>query len=62
MIYCPFQAHRKELDFNEDCKMVIVNRMIEQNTDYRFNNNLQNACKVDIQQHCSGVIGELPKS
>lgn len=52
-----FQIHRQELHFDENCKVVIVNRMIEQNMDYRFNNNLQIACKTDITKFCSEVIG-----
>ncbi|KOB78150.1 putative golgi apparatus protein cysteine-rich fibroblast growth factor receptor [Operophtera brumata] len=53
-LYCHNTETSKILDcLKVDCKLVIVNRMIEQNTDYRFNNNLQDACKVDIQQHCS---------
>lgn len=31
--------------------------MIEQNMDYRFNKNLQVACKEDITKFCSDVIG-----
>lgn len=32
--------------------------MIEQNMDYRFNNNLQNACKLDIKKYCFRIIGK----
>lgn len=55
------KIHRQELHFDENCKVVIVNRMIEQNMDYRFNNNLQIACKTDIAKFCSDVIVKEPQ-
>ncbi|KAI5635405.1 cysteine rich repeat domain-containing protein [Phthorimaea operculella] len=55
------KAHKQQPDFNENCKVVIVNRMIEQNTDYRFNNNLQFACKPDIKKFCAEVIANEPQ-
>ncbi|XP_049872033.1 Golgi apparatus protein 1 isoform X2 [Pectinophora gossypiella] len=55
------KAHRQKPDFNENCKIVIVNRMIEQNADYRFNNNLQSACKTDIKKFCTEVIANEPQ-
>lgn len=53
-----FQTHKQKPDFDENCKIVIVNRMIEQNSDYRFNNNLQSSCRDDIRNFCSDVIGK----
>ncbi|KAI8432489.1 hypothetical protein MSG28_004870 [Choristoneura fumiferana] len=38
-----------------------VVKMIEQNTDYRFNINLQNACDLDIKKYCSAIIAIEPK-
>ncbi|CAG9567418.1 unnamed protein product [Danaus chrysippus] len=55
------KAHRQEDDFDNNCKIVVINRMIEQNMDYRFNNNLQNACDGDIKKYCSNVILNEPK-
>ncbi|XP_047506857.1 Golgi apparatus protein 1 [Pieris napi] len=55
------KAHRDETDFNKNCKYVVTNRMIEQNLDYRFNNNLQNACKGDIRKYCSPIILNEPQ-
>ncbi|CAH0726486.1 unnamed protein product, partial [Brenthis ino] len=55
------KAHRQEADFSNNCKIVVVNRMIEQNLDYRFNNNLQNACKGDIKRFCMSVIVNEPQ-
>ncbi|XP_047545273.1 Golgi apparatus protein 1 [Vanessa atalanta] len=54
------KAHRLEADFDNNCKIVVVTRMIEQNMDYRFNNNLQNSCKGDIKRFCSDVIANEP--
>ncbi|XP_045768280.1 Golgi apparatus protein 1 [Maniola jurtina] len=55
------KAHRHETDFDNNCKIVVVNRMIEQNLDYRFNNNLQNICKGDIKKFCSNIIANEPQ-
>ncbi|CAH2066263.1 unnamed protein product, partial [Iphiclides podalirius] len=55
------KVHQQKPDFDENCKIVIVNRLIEQNLDYRFNNNLQNACKPDIKKFCSRVIAIEPQ-
>ncbi|XP_014362767.2 Golgi apparatus protein 1 [Papilio machaon] len=55
------KVHRQKPDFDENCKIVIVNRMIEQNMDYRFNNNLQNACKMDIKKFCFKIIATEPQ-
>ncbi|XP_015608654.1 Golgi apparatus protein 1 isoform X2 [Cephus cinctus] len=42
--------------FDEKCKSMVVRRMIEQNTDYRFNVALQSACVTDIDRHCKEVL------
>lgn len=55
------KAHQHEFNFDNECKVVIVNRMIEQNTDYRFNNNLQDACKPDIKNYCADIIANEPQ-
>ncbi|XP_047987444.1 Golgi apparatus protein 1 [Leguminivora glycinivorella] len=55
------KAHHDKPDFAESCKVVIVNRMIEQNTDYRFNINLQTYCDLDIKKHCSSIVENEPK-
>lgn len=36
--------------------MIVVNRMIEQNMDFRFNPALQKACKSNIAQFCSTIL------
>ncbi|XP_041989238.1 Golgi apparatus protein 1 [Aricia agestis] len=56
------KAHRQKVDFDNNCKIVVVNRMIEQNMDYRFNNHLQNSCKSDIKRYCSNIIANEPEN
>ncbi|CAG9121359.1 unnamed protein product [Plutella xylostella] len=55
------KAHKQESDFNENCKIVIINRLAEQNTDYRFNNKLRSACEPDIKSYCAEVIANEPQ-
>ncbi|XP_055383667.1 Golgi apparatus protein 1 [Condylostylus longicornis] len=49
---------KDEPNFDQRCHLVIVNRMIEQNTDFRFNPTLQNACGKNIDQFCSHIVSE----
>ncbi|XP_013200649.1 Golgi apparatus protein 1 [Amyelois transitella] len=55
------KIHQQEPNFDENCKLVIVNRMIEQNMDYRLNNNLQISCNGDIKKYCSHIIAHQPE-
>lgn len=50
------KVHKDEPLFDTNCHMVIVNRMIEQNLDYRFNPALKEACNENIHQYCATVI------
>ena len=49
------KRYKDEPTFDDKCKNVVVRRMIEQNTDYRFNTALQVACSSDINKHCKEV-------
>ena len=50
------KLHKDEASFIDDkCKNFIIKRMIEQNTDYRFNPALKSSCESDINNHCKGV-------
>lgn len=51
-----FQKFKYFEDFDFNCREVVVRRMIEQSTDYRFDPNLQRACKSDISHMCSQVL------
>lgn len=44
--------------FNEDCRKIVIHRMIEQNTDYRLNPDLRKSCQPDIKKFCKNVILE----
>ncbi|ALC45102.1 Glg1 [Drosophila busckii] len=64
--YCPSTDSAKLLDclktykddrnFDQRCHLVVVNRMIEQNTDFRFNPTLQSACGKNIDSYCSHIV------
>ena len=49
------KKYKDEPVFDNKCKDFVIQRMIEQNTDYRFNTALQNSCSVDINKHCKQV-------
>ncbi|KAK2580723.1 hypothetical protein KPH14_011351 [Odynerus spinipes] len=56
------KRYKDDATFDDKCKSIVIRRMIEQNTDYRFNTALQSACTYDIDRHCKGVlIHESPK-
>ncbi|XP_055546541.1 Golgi apparatus protein 1 isoform X1 [Wyeomyia smithii] len=55
MLGC-LKIHKDENLFDSKCHLVVVNRMIEQNMDYRFNPTLQTACARDIADHCTEIV------
>ena len=70
--YCPDVDHKKALGclktykdeplFDSNCHLVVVNRMIEQSLDYRFNPKLQEACKSNIAAYCTSVVASAKKN
>ncbi|XP_034236975.1 Golgi apparatus protein 1 [Thrips palmi] len=52
------KQHRDDAVFNEDCRKIVIHRMIEQNTDYRLNPDLRKSCQPDIKKFCKNVILE----
>ena len=56
------KLHKDETMFDHHCHMVIVNRLIAQNQDYRFNPDLQNACSKDIADYCTKVVDEAKEN
>lgn len=52
------KIYKDEPLFDPRCHLVVVNRMIEQNTDFRFNPSLQNACGKNINQYCSNIVAD----
>lgn len=55
-IFNCLKGHRDDPVFNEDCKKIVIHRMIEQNTDYRLNPDLRKSCQPDIKKFCGAVI------
>lgn len=54
------KKYKDEPTFDDKCKSIVIRRMIEQNTDYRFNTALQIACSYDINKHCKEVLLNEP--
>ncbi|ETN58727.1 golgi family apparatus protein 1 [Anopheles darlingi] len=50
------KMHKDESLFDDRCHLVVVNRMIEQNLDYRFNPALQAACSRNIAEFCTQIV------
>ncbi|KAF5273634.1 hypothetical protein FQR65_LT04634 [Abscondita terminalis] len=46
------KKYKDEIGFNKDCRLVVIHRIIEQNSDYRLNPLLQEHCKPDINKFC----------
>lgn len=56
------KIRKEEPKFDPNCHKVVVNRMIEQNLDYRFNPALQDACKKNINDYCTNVIKDAKQN
>nr|ARK19823.1 venom protein [Ampulex compressa] len=54
------KRYEDEPTFDDRCKNIVIQRMIEQNTDYRFNTALQSSCSNDINKHCKEVLIHEP--
>lgn len=50
------KVHKDELMFDQGCHLIVTNRMIEQNMDYRFNPRLQEACSKNIADFCTKIV------
>lgn len=46
------------MGFNKKCRLVVMHRIIEQNSNYRLNPSLQENCKMDIKKFCVNAIIE----
>lgn len=42
--------------FDASCRLIVVNQMLQQNTDYVFDPSLQNVCSKNIAEHCTTVV------
>lgn len=56
------KLHKDEPMFDQKCHIVVVNRLIIQNQDYRFNPDLQHACTKDIADYCTRVVAEAKEN
>lgn len=57
-VLCSFQKHKDEKGFNKKCRLVVIHRIIEQNSDYRLNPSLIKNCKTDIRKFCGDIISD----
>lgn len=56
------KLHKDETLFDKKCHLVVVNRLILQNQDYRFNPDLQQACSKDIAEYCTRIVMEAKEN
>lgn len=56
------KVHKDETLFDTNCHLIVINRMIEQNTDYRFNPLLQEACKNNILEFCTKIVASAKQN
>lgn len=52
------KTYKDDPTFDARCHLVVVNRMIEQNTDFRFNPTLQLHCGKNIDRYCSDIVAK----
>lgn len=50
------KMHKDDVVFNKKCHLIVVNRLIMQNQDYRFNPRLQEACSTNIAEYCTSIV------
>ena len=50
------KTHKDEASFEKKCHLIVVNRLIIQNQDYRFNPKLQEACARNIADYCTNIV------
>ncbi|CAI9714844.1 Golgi apparatus protein 1 [Octopus vulgaris] len=55
ILYC-LKQHKNDEDFDPNCRQIVIQRQKLQNTDYRLNPQLQQACKMDINKFCYQII------
>jgi len=52
------KLHKDEPLFDRKCHLIVVNRLILMNQDYRFNSELQQSCSKNIAEFCLKVVAE----
>lgn len=56
------KMHKDDPMFDNQCHLMVVNRLIVQNEDYRFNPDLQHSCSKDIADYCTRVVVEAKEN
>ncbi|XP_076374077.1 Golgi apparatus protein 1 [Tachypleus tridentatus] len=57
VLYC-LRDNRNTFGMDPRCRAVVMKRLLTQNTDYRLNVRLKEACSRDIPKFCSSVIAK----
>lgn len=52
------RVHKDEPLFDHQCRLVVVNRMISQHYDIRYNPKLQEACSENIATYCTHIVAK----
>lgn len=65
-IFCPhhdkdnvlecLKKNKDEPGFNKKCRIIVLHRMVEQDTNYNLNPSLQEHCKTDMNKLCKKVV------
>lgn len=56
------KIYKDELLFDRQCHLVVVNRMIVQNLDFRYNPKLQAACSDNIAEFCTPIVAKARRN
>ena len=55
VLYC-LRDHRRDHGIGNNCRVLILKRLLHQNQDYRLNPRLKGGCKKEIKKYCSEII------
>lgn len=53
------QDNKDQPNFNSNCRLVVVRRLVEQTTDARLDPQLLNSCRKDLGKFCSKYFDKL---
>lgn len=64
--YCPnheketvldcLKLNKDKRDFGQKCRLIVLHRMVEQNSNYQLNPSLQKNCQTDITKFCTKAL------
>ncbi|KAG8248712.1 glycogenin glucosyltransferase glg1 [Homalodisca vitripennis] len=55
------KKYKDEVSFDNKCRLLVMRRMIEQTSDYRFNPLLAIGCRMDIDKFCNHIVDHQPR-